>query len=157
MPSEDGWPIANCVCRAKWSRRYWGGLAPSGHASLNNVAGYVGLGRRFGPVTVFGLASGIKSLTQPAETPAWGAALAPVLGPANAQQAQLLGEAGAFAANRSGVNQRSLSLGVRWDVLPQIALKVQWESFPTRCEPGAGLVIPTRNEPGRGREGRLSG
>lgn len=99
----------------------------SGQASLNFVGGYVGLGRRFGPVTVFGLASGIKSLAQPAETPAWGAALAPVLGPANAQQAQLLGEAGAFAANRIGVNQRSLSLGVRWDVQPQIALKVQWD------------------------------
>lgn len=99
----------------------------SGHPTLNFAGGYVGLGRRFGPVTVFGLASGIESLTPPAETPAWGAALAPALGPANAQQAQLLGEAGAFAANGIGLNQRALSLGVRWDVRPQIALKVQWD------------------------------
>ena len=40
------------------------------------------------------------------------------------------------------------------------AAEVKGESFPTRYEPGAGLVIPMRNEPGRGLEaavGRLMG
>ncbi|MEO8525796.1 MAG: hypothetical protein ABI460_13820 [Caldimonas sp.] len=99
----------------------------AGHRSATFSAGYVGLGRRFGPVTVFGIASRIHTPNLPVATPDWEAALTPVLGAAGAQQAQLLGAAAASAANHIGANQQTLSLGAHWDIQPRLGLKVQWD------------------------------
>ena len=54
----------------------------------------------------------------------------------------VLGElrAGFLCGTRSGENEANLT---RFLASPRVG-----KSFPTRCEPGAGLVIPTRNEPG---------
>jgi hypothetical protein len=98
-----------------------------GHPSATASSGYVSVGRRIGPVTVFGIASRIRTPGVPVETPAWEAALTPVLGSAAAQQAQFLGAAAANAANHGGANQQTVSLGMRWDVGPQLGLKVQWD------------------------------
>ena len=99
----------------------------TGHPVVNFAAAYAGVGRRFGPVTVFGGVSRIRSAEEPVDTPAWAAALAPVLGAAGAQQAQFLGAAAALAANMTAANQRTLSLGARWDLHSQLALKLQWD------------------------------
>jgi hypothetical protein len=97
----------------------------SGHPWLRMVAGYAGVGRRFGAVTLFGAAAGVRNGESTTVAPRWAAALAPVLGPAAAQQAQALADGAAFAANLSAARQRALSLGLRWDLQPQLALKLQ--------------------------------
>lgn len=98
-----------------------------GHPAANVVAGYAGVGYRFGPLTVFGGASRVRSREQALAAPGWGAAVAPLLGPALAAQVQVLADGAARAANWSVVNQRAVSLGVRWDLHAQLALKLQWD------------------------------
>jgi len=90
-------------------------------------AGYATVGRRFGPVTVFGLVSGVASSQAVVDTPAWGALLEPVLGPDLAQQAQLLATSAAYALNSNSTKQRALALGARWDLSSRFALKAQWD------------------------------
>jgi hypothetical protein len=95
-------------------------------ATHNVGAGYASIARRAGPVTLFGMVSGSWNAA-PAETvPQWGAALAPVLGPTAAQQAQQLAATAARAAATS-TRQTTCSLGARWDVHPRMAVKIQWD------------------------------
>lgn len=99
----------------------------SGQRLVSSVAGYAGVGRRFGALTLFAGVGRTRGSARPVEVPAWGAALTPVLGAATAQQIQALGEAASDAANMGTANQRSLSLGLRWDLHPQMAVKLQWD------------------------------
>jgi hypothetical protein len=59
--------------------------------------------------------------------PAWGAALAPLVGPAGAQQAQFLGTTAALAVNGLSPRQTTWALGTRWDLGDRLALKLQWD------------------------------
>lgn len=107
-----------------WSAEF---MHVGGDPGRRFTAGYLGVGRRFGPVTVFGGTSHIHTPDAPVATPAWDVALTSVGVPAaSAAQAQLLGAGAAFAAN-FGANQHTQSLGVRWDIHPQMALKAQWD------------------------------
>lgn len=106
-----------------WSAEF---MRVFGRSGMKFTAGYAGVGRRFGPVTVFGGTSHIRTPDEPVATPAWDTALTPVLGPELAGQVQVLGNWAAFAAN-FGANQHTQSLGARWDVHPQMALKAQWD------------------------------
>jgi len=101
----------------------------SGISAFSSAYGTVG--RRFGPVTAFGLVSGVASSASTVEAPAWEAELAPLLGPDAAQQAQLLATSAAVALNSIPTKQRALSLGARWDLSSQIALKAQWDHIQT--------------------------
>lgn len=101
------------------------GNYPSGHS----LTGYVSLGRRFGPFTAYGVIGASRSRNPVVSGPQWGTTLAPVLGPDLAAQAQVAGEAAAFTVNAHRQQQRSLSLGMRWDLAPQLALKLQWDRF----------------------------
>jgi hypothetical protein len=93
--------------------------------------GYLSLGRRFGAMTFFGTAGAARSIRQVPATPQWAAVLTPVVGAAAAQQIQALG-AGAAQATGERVDQRSFSLGMRWDLQPQVAVKVQWDRVQVR-------------------------
>jgi hypothetical protein len=120
----------------------------SGHPEVHFVAGYVGVGRRFGAVTLYGLASRSASREAPATAPAWGTALDPLLGTPAAQQAQLLADAAAYAVNISRVDQQTRALGARWDIHPRLALKLQWD----RVHVGAnGSLLWTNPTPAPGR------
>lgn len=99
----------------------------TGSVLIKSSAGYASVGRRFGPVTVFGLASRIGSASQPAEAPPWGVQLAPVIGPAAAQQVQFLGSTAALTINGLAPRQSALGLGLRWDLDHARALKLQWD------------------------------
>ena len=88
------------------------------YASANT--GYVSVGRRLGAFTVFGMIGAARSLRDAPTQPQWAAILTPVVGPAAAQ------------ASGSRVDQGSLSLGMRWDFHPQVALKLQWDHFVVR-------------------------
>jgi hypothetical protein len=114
----------------------------SGGLSTPLVAGYASVGRRFGPVTLFGIASAAHGSRQSVDVPSWGPSLAPILGPALAQQAQLLGAGAAFATNLTS-NQRTLSVGTRWDLHPQLALKFQFDHTWISANGGTLWANPT--------------
>ncbi len=61
----------------------------------------------------------------PVPDPQWTAALTPVVGPAVAAGAQALGASVSGQYNSGRQDQGSLSLGARWDVNAQVALKLQ--------------------------------
>jgi hypothetical protein len=87
-------------------------------------AAYLMGGRRFGAWTPYAIASGVRGDEAGLATPAWGSAVAPYLGPGAARQFQQLAVAAADAVNIM-IDQRTISLGVRWDVLAQVDIKVQ--------------------------------
>jgi hypothetical protein len=70
-------------------------------------------------------------------TPDWATALA-MFGPAVALPAQGLAEAATAAANYTAGEQQTTSLGVRWDISPQVALKAQWDRTHVEVN-GGGL------------------
>lgn len=94
---------------------------------LGYTASYASVGRRFGPVTVFGIVSRLSNPRVALAAPAWQAQLAPLVGAAGAQQAQFLANGAVTAINRLSPQQTTVALGSRWDLSPQMALKVQWD------------------------------
>ena len=86
---------------------------------------YASAARRFDDVTLFTMLGRSRSSRAPLPAPNWTAALAPVLGPALAAQAQYLGSNIAGQYNSSRQDQGTLTVGGRWDVNAQVALKAQ--------------------------------
>ncbi|WP_415881684.1 hypothetical protein [Neptuniibacter sp. QD34_54] len=97
-------------------------------------SGYISLGRRVGDYTLYGIGSIIENtddINQVAAVPDFLPPLA---------QAQLTGLRTIVQDqyNQTGVDQKSLGLGVRWDVYHNTAIKFQWDR--TWVKPhGAGL------------------
>lgn len=92
----------------------------------SDLSAYASVGYRFGAVTVFGMTGAVSPRQRAAQAPTtWAAALTPLLGAADAAAAQGAGVTAAAVGNALRIDQRSLSLGVRWDVHPQLALKAQ--------------------------------
>ena len=87
--------------------------------------GYASVARRFDDVTLFTMLGRSRSSRGVLPTPDWTAALTPVLGPALAAQAQYLGADVAGQYNSSRQDQGTLTVGGRWDVNAQLALKAQ--------------------------------
>ncbi|MBI5925090.1 MAG: hypothetical protein HY836_05770 [Aquabacterium sp.] len=81
---------------------------------------YASVGHRFGDLTLYGMVGKSVSSFDAQAIPNWQA-----LGP----EAQALGIAAATLANGARVDQRSWSMGARWDVHPQLALKLQFDQF----------------------------
>lgn len=96
------------------------------------------LGRRFGALTLFGSVSRARAPHHEQATPDWEARLAPVVGASAAQQLQAAGTGAAFVLNLPQGNQRSRSLGLRWDVGPLTALKLQTDWV--RIDPNGGRL-----------------
>ncbi|MEF7615399.1 hypothetical protein V4F39_15880 [Aquincola sp. MAHUQ-54] len=116
---DDGVWLAS----AEWVR------AVSDANYLHGHFGYLSLGRRFGDVTLHATAGrgSNASLTRPPSR--WAEQLAPLIGPQAALQAQWLATQGYTEINSAMLRQRSLSLGIRWDVHPRAALKLQFDRF----------------------------
>lgn len=90
-------------------------------ASYPSVAGgYLSAGRRFGKVTLYSLLGLSKSLNKRITLSNPLIAL-PALSQLHSAADQLL--------NGNGVDEKSLSLGLRWDVGEHIALKTQWSYY----------------------------
>jgi hypothetical protein len=113
----------NWVLAAEWMRTYASSAIAAG------TAAYVTVGHRFGNLTPYVTFSRSRAgEDQPLATPQWGQALspyAPILGPAAAPQAQLLGESVVDLLNSSRIDQRTQSIGVRWEINDQTSLKFQ--------------------------------
>lgn len=104
--------------------KVWGRY-PSGH--LTN--GYFSLGRRLGAVTLFGVVGASRAKDSELSPPQWAAMLTPMLGLDLAAQIQQAGDGAVMAINANRQQQRSLSLGLRWDLSARFAVKVQWDRF----------------------------
>jgi hypothetical protein len=82
--------------------------------------GYFSLGRRFGSVTLFTLLGIAETLNRHVEV---SQPLLPV------PQVVSLRDSVDTLLNNNGVDEKSVSLGVRWDVRENIALKAQWSHY----------------------------
>jgi hypothetical protein len=119
----------------------------SEHVQLAVNAGYVMVGRRFGNVTLHSTVGRARTRLAAMSTPQWASALAPYLGPNLAQQAQALGSLSTDLVNSVRVDQRTLSLGLRWDFHPRMALKAQWDQ--THVQPNGVVLWSGRESGGR--------
>lgn len=81
---------------------------------------YASIGRRFGDWTLYSMMGKSLSSFEAQTMPNWVA-----LGP----DAQALGTIAAIQVNGSRVDQHSWSIGSRWDIHPQLALKLQFDQF----------------------------
>lgn len=105
----------------------------------NGRRAYASVAYRFGRVTGYTVWGRALPAGAPIAAPTdWAATLAPLMGDAMAQQATLLGSAAAQVSNASRIDQRTHSLGLRWDFDARMALKLQWDH--SRIHPdGSGL------------------
>lgn len=105
--------------------------------SISFTSGYLSVGRRLGPVTVFAMHSATVRDAGPYPAPDW---VTPLQGldPLLAQQAQAIADGATVAINKIAGHQSTTSAGLRWDVAPRVALKVQWDRIHTR-RAGDGL------------------
>jgi hypothetical protein len=111
-------------------------------ASLSDSA-YVSVGHRFGAVTAFGMLGAARTPRDAPDVPQWAGQLAPIIGQVAAANIQAVGSAAAYAAGAARIDQRSISGGMRWDVHPRVALKLQWDHFAIRRT--GSLLWGTRN------------
>ena len=128
-----GAPSTYWALGLQYERSNWLWSGEFTHVSGISVfsAGYATVGRRFGPVTIFGLFSGVATSQSTVATPDWQSELTPLLGPDFAQQAQQAATFAAIALNSNSTKQRALALGVRWDLTGRLALKAQWDRIRT--------------------------
>lgn len=119
------------------------------HAEVNQLGGelvssngrraYASVAYRFGRLTGYTAWGRALPAGAPIATPTdWAATLAPLVGDAMAQQATLLGSAAAQVSNAPRIDQRTNSLGLRWDFDARMALKLQWDHSRIRPD-GSGL------------------
>jgi hypothetical protein len=126
----------------RYERREWLASAEytrvTGHPTVAYSSGYASLGRRFGALTAFSTLSRVRSENSAVSAPEWGAAIAPVLGPALGQQAQFLADSAAMAINGFRISQSTWSVGGRYDLNARRALKFQWDHI--RVEPNGSRL-----------------
>jgi hypothetical protein len=84
------------------------------------LSAYLSVGRRFGKVTPYALYGVAESLNHHTNIPDPVVPLKPLINLKYGYEAII---------NNKGVDQMSLSLGTRWDVYENIALKAQWSHF----------------------------
>lgn len=100
--------------------------------------GYVSLGYRVGPATIYGVA-GLTRASEPAPpAPDLLTPLTPVVGAVTAGRAQALVQYATTAVNAYRYDQSSVGVGGRWDLRSNLALKLQWDQFNVRANGGAG-------------------
>ncbi len=93
-------------------------LAASKWPAASMYTGYASLGRRFGPVTFYSVVSGAKTLDRKTTV------TSPIL---PLPQLEVLQTVTQDALNAGRINQQTVSVGARWDIHPQVALKAQWD------------------------------
>ncbi|MDB5879235.1 MAG: hypothetical protein JWQ41_2649 [Variovorax sp.] len=118
---------------------------------LSARRGYVSAGYRVGPVTYYGIASRVKPTKGAVTEPALVDALTPLIGPESAQQAQTIAGFASAAGNNFRYDQATVGVGLRWDFLPNAALKLQVDRFDVNRNGSAGW----RYSDGRAAKGTL--
>jgi len=107
--------------------------------------GYGSAAWRTGSLTFFGMAGYARDSEAPLPETNWYPVLAPIAGPALAAGAQAVADGVTSASNNARIDQHSVSAGVRWDVGPQTALKLQLDDIHT-APYGGGLWAFNTND-----------
>lgn len=110
----------------------------TGQPTVAYRSAYASIGRRFGALTVYALASRVEAINPAMTAPDWLGALAPVLGPAAAMQAQGVADAAAGAVNAGRVAQGTTTVGLRQDIDSRWGVKLQWDRIRVEAD-GARL------------------
>lgn len=114
------------LIQSEWS------LLASKWPSVNMTQGYLSTGHRIGPVTLYSVGSYARSLDDPLHISADQEASSGV---------DRLKTIAQNAFNRTLVDQNTFSLGARWELNPQMALKAQWDHTWVRKNGGGLLVL----------------
>ena len=149
-------PLTYATFGLTYMQSEWQYAAEVTRVSLGNSkvnAGYASVARHFGDVSLFGIVSGASGNTSVVPNPVWQPVLAPLIGPAAARQAQMLGTLAAPYASRT-TRQTTYSLGARWNLHPRMALKVQWDHVKVRPN-GGFLWSNSKNDPGSANTGTV--
>jgi hypothetical protein len=124
-----------------------------GNFSTSNAwSGYASFARRVGNATLFGVFGASKARRSPLPQPDWIATLAPLVGPQAAATAEFAAMTASGSSNRARVDERGLSLGARYDLTAQVALKLQVDRIRSAayggglwaydtCQPHAATVV----------------
>ena len=99
--------------------------------------GYASVARRIDDLTLFTMVGRARSSRAPIPAPNWSAALTPVVGAVLAGRAQYLGSDIAAQYDTSRIDQGTITVGARWDVNAQIALKTQLDVVHSAAYGGA--------------------
>lgn len=111
----------NWLLCAEWMRTF-------SNAPVTAIqASYAMVGRRFGSLTLHTGISAVSTTSKAITDPQWEQTLAPLIGPGAAQQVQLVGSSVAQMMNAGRIEQNTVSVGLRWDFDPRMALKAQWD------------------------------
>lgn len=93
-------------------------MTSSEWSNSDKLNGYFSVGRRFGSVTLYSVAAAVKSTDKLIKVSA------PLVSSPRLDQLQAVTQ---NALRASRVDQQTVSLGMRWDLYPQMALKAQWD------------------------------
>lgn len=106
-------------------------LISSGWESVNMRNGYVSVGRRFGPVTLYSIAASARTIGKPTQV------VAPLVSTPTLSRLETVTR---NVFNAPHINQNAISLGMRWDLNPRVAVKAQWDHTWVKKH-GGGLLI----------------
>jgi len=142
IPGEE-FDVTYGALGGTWERDAWTLQAEvariSGNfAASNSWYAYASAAYRIGSVTVFGLVGGVRPVHPASPVPQWQATLTPVIGPMAAAGVQMLGTTAAQQNNGSREDQHTVSVGLRWDLAANAALKLQWDHVHIAPD-GSGL------------------
>lgn len=122
---------------------------PGAAQSVTGTFGYVSAGYRVGTVTFTGMLGSARSPKAAAADPQWfNTLIAAGMDPTQAAQTQAIGSLATAGANSLRIDQSSVSTGLRWDITPQTALKLQWDRVFVRAN-GSGLWANSTTPSGR--------
>lgn len=150
----SGGPIRYLGLAAQYETGPWTLMAEvskvhSANAPMNGRRAYFGPAYRLGKLSLYGWASRTRPTGKALVAPDLAAQLAPALGAAAAMQAQQVVTQAAFVAAMSRADQSTLGVGLRWDLWPNAAIKLQVERFRVHAN-GAGAWLHTDNRAARG-------
>ncbi|MDH5553479.1 MAG: hypothetical protein OEX82_09150 [Nitrosomonas sp.] len=116
----------------KWLVQSEIAMVSSEWSGANLLNGYFSVGRRFGSVTLYSVAASARSRDKLTKVNA------PLVSLPGLDQLQI-GAQNAFRSAR--INQSTVSLGMRWDFRPKMALKAQWDHTWVDRNGGGLLVL----------------
>jgi hypothetical protein len=141
----SGGEVSYLGLAAQYERGPWvfiteGSLVTAPGSPSDASRGYASLGYRLGQTTYYGLASRVVAKRAAAQVPDVLKPLTPVIGPTQAAGAQHLLNAVGAAVIRFRYDQSTIGAGLRWDLLPNAALKLQVDKFRVHPNGSAGWV-----------------
>lgn len=145
------WALAAQYETGPWTFIAEGSQLKVPNSPLSAKRGYVSAGYRQGAFTYYGIASRVRPDQAAFTAPDLAGPLTPILGPDGAQAAQALAGYAAAAGDNYRFDQGTVGVGLRWDFMPNAALKLQVDRFDVRRNGAAGW----RFADGRGANGTL--